>query len=185
MCLKPQEQTGGVSLSRDGSLSQPFQGSKQQHLELLLFLWINNPCLNICLFLYYMLPPPANLSFSRWLFSFDDPQGCYLQMRLPSPAPGRKGNSRLSLPRQLRSKHRGWGAAVPQEMLPSRHPSAKHCLKKVEGSISVAWAQGIKLPTPVVILWSMQHGDCRMLLTKNVTLPFLLVKESLSESWGH
>lgn len=57
--------------------------------------------------------------------------------------------------------------------------------KKVEGSISIVWAQGIELSTPVVILRSMQHGDCRALLTKNVTLPFPLVRESLSESWGH
>lgn len=57
--------------------------------------------------------------------------------------------------------------------------------KKVEGSISIVRAQGIELSTPVVILWSMQQGDCRALLTKNVTLPFPLVRESLSESWGH
>lgn len=76
-------------------------------------------------------------------------------------------------------------------------PQRKHCpstsisskskvlSKKVEGSISIVRAQGIELSTPVVILWSMQQGSCRALLTKNVTLPFPLVRESLSESWGH
>lgn len=63
--------------------------------------------------------------------------------------------------------------------------------KKAEGSISAAASAGgfEPLQSRVAAVWSLQRGDGggrRALMTKNVTLPFPLVRRrSPSESWGH
>lgn len=63
----------------------------------------------------------------------------------------------------------------------SRH---KVLSKKVEGSICAERARGIELSTPLVILWSRNQNEWSMLLTKNVTLPFPLVRKELVRDPG-